>query len=157
METAKCPTCIVFLLNVSQIIYLSILIPMLMHETSQIRWEISRIRIRPDRAYPLHFTLLQLLLLQLLQLLLPLLCVSETGWDGIRFFLFVFFLGPILWNYQISAFNFLRVILRIRNYFLSFWALMVQIRIATVAHYISLVRNCCSFCHNCFVSVKQVN
>ena len=53
------------------IIYLSILIPMLMHETSRIRWGISRIRKGPDRAYPLHFTLLQLLL--------PLLCVSEKG------------------------------------------------------------------------------
>ncbi len=41
------------------------------------------IRIGPDRAYPLHFTRPQLLLLPVLLpvLLLPLLCVCETGFE----------------------------------------------------------------------------
>ncbi len=74
---------------------------------------LSSIRIGPDRAYPLHFTLGQLLL--------QLLCVFETKmmedqidgrtsssvwWHG-----FFFFFGPILWNYQISAFNFILLLL----------------------------------------------
>ena len=65
------------------------------------------IRIGPDRAYPLHFTHPQLLLLLLP--VLPLLCVCETGFelrgvwsitdknDGkMGWNLFLFVLGPIL-------------------------------------------------------------
>ncbi len=54
---------------------------------------IFEIRIGPDRAYPLHFTRPQLLLLLLLPvLLLPLLCVCEQKWweDGIESVSFCF-------------------------------------------------------------------
>ena len=59
------------------------------------------IRIGPDRAYPLHFTRPQLLLLPVL---LPVLLHfrNEIGMESVSFS----FLGPILWNDDISAFNF---------------------------------------------------
>ncbi len=69
---------------------------------------IQSIRIGPDRAYPLHFTPSQLLLLQLL-------CVFETLYSSAIVLHFrsgikkesvsLLYLGPILGKYQISAFN----------------------------------------------------
>ncbi len=74
----------------------------------------SLIWIGPDRAYPLHFTLPQLLLLQLL-------CIIETGFgwrgwreDGMEWVSFLF-LGPILWTMIIK---FQPLILH--NFFLDF-------------------------------------
>ena len=71
------------------------------------------IRIGPDRAYLLHFTRPQLLLL----LLQCCRCFVFAKWweDGMESVPFCF-LGPILWNYQISAFNFLITFLSINRH-----------------------------------------
>ncbi len=68
-------------------------------EATTLTW----IRIGPDRAYPLHFTRPQLLLL-LPVLLLPVLLSPIRNCCCCLCFSFTF-LGPILWNDHISAFN----------------------------------------------------
>ncbi len=64
--------------------------------------------------------------------LLQLLCVFENwwrnkmmgGWDGICFFLF---LGPILWNYQISAFNLILTLLLMRSQIVPLGRLIIRV------------------------------